>query len=256
MNLLLSVEPMVLRFFLLLLAGHVLSDFLFQTSGIANNKGSRFSALLLHGMWTFAVHAVLLFPFWNRQALLWLPALALSHIVIDRLKAGLRGDAEKAFTGFFVDQGIHLVTLIALTWIVSDTGHMRRPSIAAENLDALVGIMVVAAGFVFNGKGGTAVVRLLLNRFPTISDPLRKDSGSTCAMGRTIGNLERYILFVLVLLGHWGAIGFVIGAKSIARFKELDEKGFADYYLIGTLTSVLVALISGLSVSALLGLLD
>jgi hypothetical protein len=59
----------------------------------------------------------------------------------------------------------------------------------------------------------------------------------------------------MVLLGYWSALGFVIAAKSIARFKELDEKGFADYYLIGTLASVLVALLSGVTVNLLLGLL-
>jgi len=53
----------------------------------------------------------------------------------------------------------------------------------------------------------------------------------------------------------WGALGFVIAAQSIARFKELDEKGFADYYLIGTLASVLVALIGGVTTGLLIGLL-
>jgi len=125
----------------------------------------------------------------------------------------------------------------------------------AENLDTFTRAMVILGGFAFNGKGGTAVVRLILSRFPDITTSLHESRSSAYAMGLMIGILERFILFLMVLLGHWGALGFVIAAKSIARFKELDEKGFADYYLIGTLSSVLVALLSGVTVSMLLWLL-
>jgi hypothetical protein len=56
--------------------------------------------------------------------------------------------------------------------------------------------------------------------------------------GRVIGILERLIIFVLVLKGEYGALGFVIAAKSFARFKELDNRKFAEYFLVGTLASV------------------
>lgn len=32
-----------------------------------------------------------------------------------------------------------------------------------------------------------------------------------------------------------------LAAKSIARFKELEDRAFAEYYLVGTLMSVAVA---------------
>ena len=39
-----------------------------------------------------------------------------------------------------------------------------------------------------------------------------------------------------------GAIGFVLAAKSLARFQQLnDDKDFAERYLVGTLVSTLVA---------------
>ncbi len=71
-------------------------------------------------------------------------------------------------------------------------------------------------------------------------------------MGAMIGCLERTLVFALVLFGQWAALGFVIAAKSIARFKELDDKHFADYYLIGTLASMLVAVGTGILVRYLL----
>ena len=72
-------------------------------------------------------------------------------------------------------------------------------------------------------------------------------------MGKWIGILERILLLTLVLHDAWGAIGFVLAAKSVARFKELDDRRFGEYYLVGTLTSVLVAVASGLAVSWVLG---
>jgi hypothetical protein len=38
----------------------------------------------------------------------------------------------------------------------------------------------------------------------------------------------------------------LLAAKSIARFKDLEKRPFAEYYLIGTLTSFLVAISSAL----------
>ena len=259
MNLPFAGDAMVLRFFLLLLAGHILSDFLFQTASVARDKGRKVSVLLLHGLLTYLVHAALLFPFWNGPVLLGLALLALLHIGIDWLKPRIFANDGQTLSAFFLDQGFHLATLIALSWVIASRGDARATLQAtlmpAGYLDLYVRAMVIIAGFAFNGKGGTAVVRLLLNRFPAISELLGKDRTGTYAMGQMIGNLERFILYLLVLLGHWGALGFVIAAKSIARFKELDEKGFADYYLIGTLASVLVALISGVMVGLIVGLL-
>ena len=47
------------------------------------------------------------------------------------------------------------------------------------------------------------------------------------------------------------AIGFIYTAKSITRFKEIEEsKGFAEYYLIGTLFSILYVVVAYLIIIA------
>lgn len=60
--------------------------------------------------------------------------------------------------------------------------------------------------------------------------------------GRIIGVLERILLFVFLLQGQFGAIGFVLAAKAFTRFKALDDRAFAEYVLIGTLLSACLAL--------------
>ena len=56
-------------------------------------------------------------------------------------------------------------------------------------------------------------------------------------MGSRIGTLERWIL-VLGVAGRWKAVALVLGAKSIARFEE----PFTEYFIVGTPSSLLVAI--------------
>lgn len=71
-------------------------------------------------------------------------------------------------------------------------------------------------------------------------------------VGATIGVLERLLIVTFVLTGSEAAIGFVVAAKTLARFRQLDDRDFAEYYLLGTLASVSVAIISGLIARAAL----
>ena len=78
------------------------------------------------------------------------------------------------------------------------------------------------------------------------------------ASSSVAGRLERlplsrfHVRFItLVSLGEWSALGFVLAAKSVARFKELEDREFAEAYLVGTLTSFLIAGASGLLLRAL-----
>ena len=67
--------------------------------------------------------------------------------------------------------------------------------------------------------------------------------------GALIGFLERALVLTFVLLNQYTAIGLVLTAKSIARFEELKKRHFAEYYLIGTLASVLFAVLVGILTS-------
>jgi len=58
--------------------------------------------------------------------------------------------------------------------------------------------------------------------------------------GRRIGTIERLIMLIFLSMDQYVAMGFVLTAKSIARYDRItkDEK-FAEYYLLGTLVSTL-----------------
>jgi hypothetical protein len=72
-------------------------------------------------------------------------------------------------------------------------------------------------------------------------------------VGATIGVLERLLIVTFMLAGADAAIGFVVGAKTLARFRLLDDRDFAEYYLLGTLASVGVAILTAIVARAALG---
>ncbi len=94
------------------------------------------------------------------------------------------------------------------------------------------------------------LIRRILRRWK----PDKKES--TDRLGAFIGTLERILTILLVCVEAFTAIGFVITMKSIARYDKLQtEKAFAEYFLAGTMLSMLLALILGLIVQRLFGTL-
>ena len=73
----------------------------------------------------------------------------------------------------------------------------------------------------------------------------QNDAPTVPGAGAVIGNLERILSAVFLAMNQVASIGFIYTAKSIARFKEIEEnKGFAEYYLIGTLFSILYVVVA------------
>lgn len=236
----LPADPAVIMFVLMGI-GHLLADFLFQTEGIATGKRISGRVMLFHGLITGAVQLVMLAPLINLPIAYAVVLLMLSHLVIDAAKVRLESAGGNRLFLFCGDQLLHWVSIFVIwLWLKGQPG-----TFSALTEDELLWLpraaaaLLILASFVFLNKGGTVMVRAMLTQFPDIAP-------DDYPMGRIIGTLERYLLFLLVLLGQWGALGFVVAAKSIARFRELESQRFADYYLIGTLTSLLIAVCTGI----------
>ncbi|KMJ59473.1 hypothetical protein AB685_00905 [Bacillus sp. LL01] len=70
--------------------------------------------------------------------------------------------------------------------------------------------------------------------------------------GKVIGYLERLLVVALILMGSFHAVGFIVAAKSLTRFKQMDDRDWAEYFLLGTLTSFLLAIIYGVILKVVL----
>jgi hypothetical protein len=121
-------------------------------------------------------------------------------------------------------------------------------------------VLLIVAAYSFVVDGGTIVVRGVLAKFPAlyagVTTKLNRQSGSENEenVGEWIGILERIVALTLVLTGSFTALAFVLTAKSIARFKELEDKQFSEYYILGTSASLIVALFAGMAIRILFGL--
>ena len=131
--------------------------------------------------------------------------------------------------------------------------HLSLP-ISREQISA---ISIVSGVLPFVIRGGTSIVRGCLRKTETLPQlSLRgaeadSDTGTNrldlveMNRGRLIGNLERLVLTLVVVAGSYAALGFLVAAKGLIRSEELQEREFAEYFLVGSLCSVLVALCAG-----------
>ena len=118
-------------------------------------------------------------------------------------------------------------------------------------------LLLLAAGYWYACAGGASLVRRVLDLVPVSEAPKGGKEAITVAAvelsrGLVIGVLERTLALTLVLTSQFSALGLILAAKAIVRYQALDDRDFAEYVLIGTLTSLLIALLVGLGLRQLL----
>lgn len=108
----------------------------------------------------------------------------------------------------------------------------------------LIHYLLIFVGFLFTQKEATIVIRLILQRWRAVpKKENRKKDQREYELGRVIGLLERTFLYFLIIWNQVGAIAILIALKSLARFKDLEDRTFAEYFLVGSLLSILTAAI-------------
>lgn len=132
-------------------------------------------------------------------------------------------------------------------------GELPRMQSYAPTVVQLFGTFAI---FAVAGRGGNLVVRGVLDRSSLESDgnSLPTDTPlierRQAALGRTIGTLERWLLLLFVVVGGYTALGVLVAAKGFVRVRnagdDVASRRFAEYVVIGTLASLLVAVALGL----------
>ena len=105
-------------------------------------------------------------------------------------------------------------------------------------------VCIYMLGYIIAVFIGHLIVVSVLRKF---KDPL-PETGLKKA-GAVIGILERIFVLTLVIMEQYTGIALIFTAKSITRFENLNNREFAEYYLIGTLTSILVSMIIGIGMN-------
>ena len=100
---------------------------------------------------------------------------------------------------------------------------------------------------------GGLVTGMILGRFSSVTTGRAQ---AVLGAGTLLGWLERMLYFSFLLAGQPTAAAFALTAKSAARFPALqrDEEGLAEYYLIGSLSSLVAAAVTALLTRLALGM--
>jgi len=117
-------------------------------------------------------------------------------------------------------------------------------------------MLVYGLAYLANAAVGSVFVAFILDGLslvdPQKSDP--KKEGIKGA-GMIIGVLERTLVLTLMFLDQPAAIAMIFAAKSIIRFQESSNRAFAEYYLVGTMSSIVFAVFVGIASSFILDML-
>lgn len=146
-----------------------------------------------------------------------------------------------------VDPATYLIRGLLASLRLTPEGDVEAPGASAEgrggtHISAKVGGFRLP--FLFGRRETAALSEEGKTVEATLFRPMTPPSPELYSAGRVIGDLERIIILTLVVAGQYGAVGLVVAAKSIAR-SEVISQGQAEYYLIGTLASILVSVAVG-----------
>ena len=252
---------------------HLLGDYYLQSEHLAATKTSQTGAFLLHAFLyalPFGLSWFIVRPFW--------PVLVIitgGHALVDLLKIRLSNRVEKVKGGrpqkdalrsksilFLADQLLHvaIILLAVFAWPTFYLQAWIQPNILGYFRWALVLLAIWSPASVsfeelFRKFKPPRIIHKTIVQKPEpvhvveSTGPVDTVEGA----GRWIGIFERTITVLSISQGQYSALAVIIAAKSLARFKLIsDDQRFAEYYLIGTLYSILFALLAYLLVFKLL----
>jgi hypothetical protein len=261
----------MLDLFLLILLAHLLGDFIFQDDEMAQKKNGDkeprdVKALLSHATIHFLLNvgafAILLYGLQQFYKLWFLivTVLTISHLFIDWIKPywkciGIKNNALI----FAIDQGIH-VTLICLisnrisnTSIISALKCLKYAGMFQMLIFVIIILILLTTFsnifircFLEPIKGSVQKKSTPEGDNPEESVPEAYVSDKDIRRGRYIGDLERILTFMAICANAYTVLIGIFGTKTAMRFKEFDNRDFAEYYFIGTSLSALFAIAIGL----------
>ena len=244
----------------LLILAHLLNDFMLQSRNMAYNKGEDVKLLIKHCLAGVLLSIILTWYYLSW----WLIGIEILiyvfHFVIDGYKTKLRELNWSRITEvrlFIIDQLAHILVITAMYPLLrlaniglQPWGHFFNqllfeifPVFKTLNLVRLDWYMIILtiSAYIFIWRPASFLVdKTLLNlkEYSAGEDKIHNP-------GALIGKLERTLLLTLVLSHNFAGLAVVFAAKSVARFNNFTKKDFANYYIVGTLSSLLIAIVIG-----------
>lgn len=243
--------------FLLLLFAHILGEFYFRRNDFAERKKTCISGVLKHGAVYACICLLVSVPVFSKTMLIANVALGFSHLIIDLLifiynkysKKNNTPDKERII--YIIDQGLHIISICVIAFIFAANHYHITVLPSVKTAFEIIGmpsekIFSGLLALLFIWKPANVTIKKLLFLYKPIEKDINENIKKT---GGSIGLLERLIILVLLLMNQYAAMGLVLTAKSIARYDKISrDQAFAEYYLLGTLLSTIIVVITYLMV--------
>lgn len=247
--------------YLLLVASHVIADFSILIQK-ARPKGYEPRSIIPYAL-RHAVVTIAIMHVFGLSSALWMAVTSAAlHVIINRCLHGIAKwkSSQDADMLVVLEQVLHLYSLtwIAATWAIKpDASALAFWQTLAPPLSpifvnkaratfAIDKVLACLITYIYVAFGGSLLVRSVLNA----TGFNKEEDSEHPKAGQYVGMIERVIVLTFVLCNSLSAVAFVLTAKSIVRYPKLREdkydQAFAEYFLVGTLLSVLVALAGGL----------
>ncbi|MEI6100570.1 MAG: DUF3307 domain-containing protein [Eubacteriales bacterium] len=230
---------------------HILGDFYFQRERLVQYKNKFFRGLLLHSLiYAGSVYAVIL-PIFGFDAVLYASVFACAHFIIDFakfivLKCSKEGFAMRQEAGIYsIDQMLHIACIITICVLLAGQNipmlGWMQPFFNVIGLGSMKFFQWLCVLLLVAHPANITFKKIFSKYKPQDMDK----TGQPNNTGALIGSMERIVSVFLISVGQYAAIGLILTAKSIARYNKIAEnKQFAEYYLIGTIFSILFSIVS------------
>lgn len=242
----------------LFLISHILGDFYFKSQNLTRNN--KFKCVFIHSIiYQCLFLLLLLITGYNFKILIAIIIIGVCHFVVESLIFLIKNNKylKKLFTikwiknnGFFIRQVIHIVVIfICLSNLQSVvfSSQVFLNIFAKDNYY----LRFVMAFLLVDKPSNVFFKKIFMSFKPADStnnidedDEVLEEAKSYKNAGAAIGSLERIFILICLINELYSSIGLILTAKSIARYNRIsNEPEFSEYYLLGSLSSVLFTII-------------
>lgn len=231
--------------FFRLLLSYLLTDFFpLPTAWVTHKQRNRYRSKYLYGHSLIAGILTCVFagrPLQDEWLGIWVVAfVGIMHGFIDYLK--LTYGTQRPLRSFLAYQAAYILMLFLVwLWLTdnwNDISNLSRLALTDKRF------MAVLSGYLICTTPVGFVIGIATSKWQR---QLAGSSDTLVEAGKWIGIAERVLIFSFVLLNQYEAIGFLIAAKSLLRFREGKQAAKqSEYVLVGTLLSYSLAILIGL----------
>lgn len=238
--------------FFSLLIFHFLGDYTFQSLSLSEKKKESIRHVIIHSLiYTLLTFLAIILYGEIFEIIIFSIIIFITHFLIDVIRINLDkkvNSTKFSLYSFIVDQALHIIVLFIIGLVLVSLNDFGRSVIqdinSLEIIDlSNIRVIKIIFAYILILSPSSIFIKHLLNYFFTDNKDNQLCEEEQSKAGSIIGKLERLVILTLGIMGLFSSIAIVITAKSLARFKQLENKEFAEKYLVGTLTSVLIAII-------------